>query len=280
MKVRSLSKIFPNKKGLKKINLDLPQSGIVAVLGPNGSGKSTFFKLVLGLIEPCEGSIEHSFEKIAYVPERRAMYLDLTVEEHFKLIADLKKMKAKELEKTWSKMDDLFALEVIRKNSISTLSKGNQQKVQFALAWMDDPDCFILDEPFTGLDFNNIRFLKEAISKEYQKGKLIFISSHQYDELEDLFTHVMVLNDGYCELFDSLNNLQKNISGYEISFFPDIPDRFKKDAELEFVMREGNAWIYRVKDFKSIQNLVQENIFYRVKIQKISLKRLVEDILG
>lgn len=276
MRLKNLAKIYPNGKGLKNLSLDFPKTGIVAVLGTNGSGKSTLFKLLLDLFEPSSGNIYHRPSKMAYVPERRALHLDLTVKEHFKLIASLRKIDKSVWTTIWKKLDRIFQLDDIARQKIMTLSKGNQQKVQFALAWMADPDCLILDEPFTGLDFTNIRLLKKAIVDEYQKGKLILISSHQYEEVEDIFTHVLILKDGSCVLFESLQHLHAQQNQYEVTLFPDPYRSHRHEEGFEFLAKEGNACTYRINDFQKIKKLFHEESYFRIKVQKISLKGLVE----
>lgn len=282
MKINNLSKYYDGRIGIKNINLDLNRNCVYAVLGQNGSGKSTLFRTVLGLIPEDSGDIDfQNIETIGYVPEYRALYQNMLVEEHILFLARLRKMDMKFAHENMDKLISMFKLEEYRKTKIQTLSKGNQQKVQFICALIHDPDLILLDEPMTGLDIVNVNLFKEIIHQMIQEGKKIVMSSHQYDELEEFCEYIMILKEGYDVLQGSVEEIKRQHSYEYLSITYDKYQQYKEHKDVLSVETTGHLSRYKInKASKLITEVIRSRDISTVKIESISLKDLVNSYYG
>ena len=282
MKIENLSKYYDNKIGIEKINLDLNRNCVYAVLGHNGSGKSTLFRTILGLIPEDNGEIDfQEIKSIGYVPEYRALYQNMLVEEHILFLARLRKMKAKDAKNNMEKLIKLFHLEEYRKTKIQTLSKGNQQKVQFVCALIHDPDLVLLDEPMTGLDIVNVNLFKEIIHQMIEEGKKIVMSSHQYDELEEFCEYIMILKEGKDVLQGSVEDIKRKHPHEYLSITYDKHKEYKDHKDVLSVETTGHMSRYKIKKNSKLTDIViKSRDINTIKLESISLKDLVNSYYG
>jgi ABC-2 type transport system ATP-binding protein len=178
---------------------------ILGLVGPNGAGKTTTLRAVAGIIPPTLGSLAvagHDItsdsvaakRQMAYVPDDPKLFEALTVWEHLEFVAS-----AYRVADFKSKADDLlrqFELEEKRNTSTQELSRGMRQKVAIACAYLHDPEVILFDEPLTGLDPPGIRMAKETIAERARGGSAIVVSSHLLDLVEDICTHLLILQRG------------------------------------------------------------------------------------
>lgn len=203
IKIENLYKRFGKLTALDKINLSLRQAKCIALIGPNASGKTTLIKSILGLVIPDGGNIEVNRksirgewtyrENIGYMPQIGRYPDNMTIIQLFKMIVDVRKAK-------WNDCDlelvKLFEIEKINSKKPGTLSGGTRQKISACLAFLFNPLILILDEPTAGLDPVSTELLKEKIRKEKSKNKLILITSHVLNDLDELADEVIFLQDG------------------------------------------------------------------------------------
>lgn len=282
MKIKNLSKNYDDKIGIKDINLDLNRNCVYAVLGHNGSGKSTLFRTVLGLIPGDGGKIDfQDIDSIGYVPEYRALYQNMQVEDHILFLARLRKMKKETAHENMNKLIQMFQLEHYRKTKIQTLSKGNQQKVQFICALIHDPDLILLDEPMTGLDIVNVNLFKEIIHQMIQEGKKIIMSSHQYDELEEFCEYILILKEGHDVLQGSVEAIKRKHPYEYLSITYDKHKRYQGHKDVLSVETTGHLSRYKIKKNSSlIETVIENRDISTVKLESISLKDLVNTYYG
>ena len=180
-----IEKKFDDVKAVDKISLKVDQGDIYGFLGPNGAGKTTTIRMIMGIIQPDNGSIRLNENDInalgrknlGYLPEDRGLYQKQKLQEilyYFSFLRGLDKKEAIQNTGLWL---ERFSLDGHAGRKVEELSKGNQQKVQFILALLHNPDLIIMDEPFTGLDPVNQLLMKEIFQEKQNEGKTIIFST-------------------------------------------------------------------------------------------------------
>jgi len=185
LKVENISKSYGSNLAVDNLSFSVKNGEIFGLLGANGAGKTTTFRIIMGLLDADKGNvtldgkkIDYSItDKIGFVTEERSLLTKMTVKEQIVYYGILKGMTEEEiLEKLdiWLKK---FQIEEYKNRKIKELSKGNQQKIQFISAVINNPKLLILDEPFTGLDPINVEMFKQAIYELQKDGCSIIFSS-------------------------------------------------------------------------------------------------------
>ena len=202
IEIRQVTKRFGKFEALKNVSLECGPGQCIALIGPNGCGKTTLIKTILGMVIPTSGSVWfkekdiardfHYRQEIGYMPQKGRYPDNMTIGQVIEMIKDIRNSKAQLDEE----LIDAFGLKDMLEKRMRTLSGGTTQKVSASLAFLFDPEVLILDEPTAGLDPIASEMLKEKIIKEHQQGKLVFITSHMLSELDELVTHVVMMNDG------------------------------------------------------------------------------------
>lgn len=177
---------------------------IMGLIGQNGAGKTTTFRLVLNLLVANAGQTlwngesigEALLDNIGYLPEERGLDEKLTVEQQLLYLGQLNGMTKREVTESIDIWMERFQVKGERKDKISSLSKGNQQKVQLIATLMHEPDLIILDEPFSGLDPVNAELLEDGIRRAAKRGASIIFSSHNMANVESLCQSVVMLKNG------------------------------------------------------------------------------------
>lgn len=199
--LEGLHKTFGSNPVLKGIDLRIEKPGIYAILGPNSSGKTTIIKSILGMVLPSSGSIEvfgqaiHKNWKyrseINYLPQIADFPGNLKVSELLSMIRDLRGEVNGE-----DRLIDLFRLNPFLDRKLANLSGGTLQKVNIVLALMFNSKLLILDEPTTGLDPSSLIVLKRLIQEEKEKGKIILITTHIMQFVEEMADEIVYLLEG------------------------------------------------------------------------------------
>lgn len=202
IELKNIEKRFGKYEVLKNISLNIEPGKITAIVGPNGSGKTTIIKSILGLVQPDKGEIlindksivkEFMYRKeIGYMPQVASFPDNLTVNEVFNMISDLRKQQfngSADIIRTLNLQPEL-------NKKIRTLSGGNKQKVSACIALMFNPKIIILDEPTAGLDPVAAANLKKKIVEQRNAGKTIILTSHIMAEIEELSDNILFLIEG------------------------------------------------------------------------------------
>jgi ABC-2 type transport system ATP-binding protein len=221
LQVDQLIKKFNNVIAVNDISFEVQRGMIFGLLGPNGAGKTTTIRCILNIIKPTSGRITFEnqpvsgidFRKFGYLPEERGLYKKSKVEEVILYLAKLKGLSSAEASdkfKFWVKQ---LNLEDVRDKKVEELSKGNQQKVQFIIAVLHEPEIIILDEPFAGFDPINQQIIKEQILKLSREGKIIILSMHQMETAEKLCNKILLINKGMEVLSGDLSAIKQRFGG-------------------------------------------------------------------
>ena len=201
---RQLVKVFEGTRAVDGLDLSVPGGAIFGLLGPNGSGKTTTIRTSLGIYKPDGGSVEilSSRDPLAvrhrtgYLPEERGLYAKMKVREQLAFLASIRGLSLAESDRRAGAWLDRVGLAPRAQSLTRELSKGMQQKVQFAAAVIHDPELVVLDEPFSGLDPVNSRLLKELILEQRARGTTVILSTHRMEEVESLCEFICLLHHG------------------------------------------------------------------------------------
>ncbi|MDC0935838.1 ABC transporter ATP-binding protein [Pirellulales bacterium] len=200
---------------------------ILGLIGPNGAGKTTTLRALAGVLPPSHGRLavagfdvsEEPIEakrRLAYVPDDPPVFPDLTVNEHLAFTASV--YEVREADNTAARLLEQFELGSKRETPARDLSRGMRQKLAICCAYLHNPRAILLDEPLTGLDPAGIRTLKETVVDRAGSGAAVIISSHLLAMVEDVCTHVLILNEGAAKFTGPITELR---------------DRHASDASLE-----------------------------------------------
>jgi ABC-2 type transport system ATP-binding protein len=224
IETNNLTKRYGSLTAVDKLNLKVERNTIHGFLGPNGAGKTTTIKILVGLLRASEGTakvlgqevhVDQADAKlgIGYMPELPKFPKHLKGAELLDIYGRMYGMSQQELKEQIPKLIDLVGLKGRENDLIGKYSKGMQQRIGIAQALLSSPDLVILDEPSIGLDpvgMVEVRELVKAISKE---GRTVFVSSHLLFEVEQICTHVTIINRGQALVSDTLQNVSGMISG-------------------------------------------------------------------
>ncbi|HEX05337.1 MAG TPA: ATP-binding cassette domain-containing protein [Bacteroidetes bacterium] len=226
--IENLKKFYGKFPAVDDISFDVAHGEILGFLGPNGAGKSTTMKVITGYYPPNAGRItieghdvtEESLvtrEMIGYLPETTPLYLDLTVYEYLKYVAEVrlipKNMRAERIKK----MVEVTGLHGFLDQSIGKLSKGYRQRVGLAQAMLHDPKVLVLDEPTIGLDPNQIVEIRDLI-KEIGKEKTVILSTHILPEVQATCDRVVIINNGKLVADGTPDELQHRFQGKPVIY--------------------------------------------------------------
>jgi ABC-2 type transport system ATP-binding protein len=216
---RSLTKRYGGLLAVDKVSFQIQRGEILGYLGPNGSGKSTTINMVVGLLEPSDGSVSldgvsmadqpvDCKRRIGYVPEEPYLYTHLTAGEYLSLVGGLRGMPRSRLEPRITRLLQLFALFDSRYTALSSFSKGMRQRVLLAAALLHDPDLLVLDEPFSGLDVSAGLLFRTLLQLFVREGRMILFSSHRLDVVEKVCSSVVILHQGRIAARTAIAELQ------------------------------------------------------------------------
>lgn len=202
LETRNLVKKYGDALALDQVSISIPKGSIFGLLGPNGAGKTTLIRMITQITAPDTGQIffdgmplvpDHT-KCIGYLPEERGLYKKSKIGEQLIYLAQLKGMsKSEALEKTKAWFIRLDIKDWWGKN-LEELSKGMAQKVQFISTVIHEPEFIILDEPFSGFDPVNSDVIRDEILRLHENGATILFSTHRMDTVEELCSHVVLID--------------------------------------------------------------------------------------
>ena len=228
LKIENLSGGYNRKKIIENINIEIPKGSITALIGLNGAGKSTTIKHILGLLRPMDGEIkvngitirennEKYRKSISYIPESPVLYDELTLEEHINLTAMAYGLNMKE---AWEKADvllKLFKLSDKKKFFPVHFSKGMKQKVMIICSFLVEPNLYIIDEPFLGLDPIAINDLINLMCEKRDNGASILMSTHILATAEKYCDNFIIIHEGKILASGELSDLRKEFNMVDAS---------------------------------------------------------------
>lgn len=281
LEVSHVKKNFGTLTAVNDLSFTIKPGEVFGLLGTNGAGKTTTFKMILGLLEPTEGVVLFDGEKISYkdvdqigyMIEERSLLVKLTVKElilHYGALKGLDKLTILQRLEYWLKR---FNIESYLNKKIKELSKGNQQKIQFITAIINNPKLLVLDEPFSGLDpINTLKFV-EVIRDFQAQGTMIIFSTHQIDHVESFCEQLIVLEKGRPVLEGKISDIKKDFKKHNIRLIGDCDlDKLKSIEGVLDVIVQANEWIVKIKD-ESYSNGVFDYVKTCQNIRKFDVEQ-------
>lgn len=222
--VENISKWYGDFQAVKDLSFEVKQGEIFALLGPNGAGKSTSIRMILDIIKPDNGSIrvlgtpmtDETKNRIGYLPEERGLYKNVRVIEVMTYLGRLKGMSSSEAKSASLALLEQLGLAENAKSKVEELSKGMQQKVQFAVTVMHKPSLIIIDEPFSGLDPVNRLVIKDLLENFRDEGGSIVMSTHQMNQIEEMADRMLMINHGEQKLYGNVDDIRRDYALHAI----------------------------------------------------------------
>jgi ABC-2 type transport system ATP-binding protein len=233
--VANFDKAYDETIAVSGLSFSVEAGQILGLLGPNGAGKTTIIRAIAGVIPPTRGRLSvdghnvvtdpvEAKRRLAYIPDDPKLFELLTVAEHLRFTAQAWDVPADLAAERTESLLRQFDLTAKRDTPAQELSRGMRQKVAICCAYLHAPDAIMFDEPLTGLDPRAIRTLKDSILKRAGEGAAIIVSSHLLSLVEDLCSHLLILNQGVCRFFGPLPELRSAFS--EVSAGASLEDLF------------------------------------------------------
>jgi ABC-2 type transport system ATP-binding protein len=294
LEVVQLTKAFNHVVAVNQASFEVPEGSIFGLIGRNGAGKTTTLRLMMNIYMPDSGeiklrgaSINQEFRDTSgYLPEERGLYKKMKVWDTLMYFAEIKGKTGKDIQSRAQEYLKRFDLFDRRLSKIDDLSKGNQQKIQFIITILHDPEFIILDEPFSGMDPINTELIKEIILEMKGQGKIIILSTHLMDFAEKLCDHIAMIDQGKIILKGSLREIKASYARQNVSLECSGDISFLESTGfVEKVSDFGNAKNIRVRQPEDIQQLlkllVERNIaITRFIANEISLHEIFVELAG
>ena len=236
--VHDFHKAFADQVAARGITFRVESGQLLAIIGPNGAGKTTTMRAVAGIIPSSRGRLSiagfdvdadpiAAKSRLAFVPDDAPLFSDLTVDEHLTFYASI--YRVADAPQKSARLLAEFELTAKRHASASSLSRGMRQKLAICCAYLHDPQAILFDEPLTGLDPQGIRVFKRSLQERAARGAAVVVSSHMLAMVEDLCTHVLILDRGEQKFFGPIEELRTSF------------DHVNADASLEEIYFAATA---------------------------------------
>lgn len=225
IKTQDLQKFFGSFHALRGISLEVPAGSIYGFVGPNGAGKTTTMRILTTLTRPTQGQAwvaGHSVledrravrRSIGYMPDEFGVYEDLRVWEYLDFFAACYDIPEKERKRLVGDLLELVDLSHRREDMVDKLSKGMKQRLSLARTLAHDPQVLILDEPASGLDPRARVEIRELLGELANMGKTIFFSSHILADVEDICSHIGIVEAGELIMQGSMDDLKLQLMAH------------------------------------------------------------------
>lgn len=277
--VQNVSKHFGKATAVNQVSFEVEKGQIFGLLGPNGAGKTTTIRMINHILNPDTGSISilgepaspKSQERIGYLPEERGLYKKMKVFDQLMYLAQLKGLNHQAAKNAIDFWLDRFEASTWKKKEISELSKGMSQKIQFIATVAHDPEIYIFDEPFSGLDPINSEMLKDVILEEKKRGKTILFSTHRMEQVEQMCDDICLFNQGKAVLQGNLRSIKQSFGNNTILLDFVGDSEFLNELEgVRINNRSTNFAEIRLLEGASAQNILQVAIA-KAEIQRFEI---------
>lgn len=217
LQINSVSKRYSNHTALNNVSINIEEKSVFGLLGPNGAGKTSLIRIINQITAPDTGDVlfkgekltQKHIEQIGYLPEERGLYKKMAVGEQALYLARLKGLSKAEAKKRLQYWFEKFEMQGWWKKKIEVLSKGMQQKVQFIVTVMHQPELLILDEPFSGFDPINAQLIKNEILELRKNGATVIFSTHNMGSVEELCDSIALINKSEKILDGTVKEIRK-----------------------------------------------------------------------
>lgn len=264
LEANGIVKRFANHVALDGANIAVKPGRIFGLLGPNGAGKTTLIRIINRITMPDEGEVIFNGRpmqaddvfRIGYLPEERGLYKKMKVGEQAIFLARLKGLDKQTATHRLHEWFDKFGIMPWWNRKLEELSKGMQQKVQFVITVLHEPELLIFDEPFSGFDPVNAELLKKEILELKQKGHTIVFSTHNMNSVEEICDDIALINHSKVVLNGKVNEVRSRFSTgiYQLVTTGERRLQPSDDIELIDVHDTDGTTVYSIRKKTGIAN--------------------------
>lgn len=264
LEAKGIVKRFANHVALDGANIAVKPGRIFGLLGPNGAGKTTLIRIINRITMPDEGEVIFNGRpmqaddvfRIGYLPEERGLYKKMKVGEQAIFLARLKGLDKQTATRRLHEWFDKFGIMPWWNRKLEELSKGMQQKVQFVITVLHEPELLIFDEPFSGFDPVNAELLKKEILELKQKGHTIVFSTHNMNSVEEICDDIALINHSKVVLNGKVNEVRSRFSTdiYQLVTTGERRLQPSDDIELIDVHDTDGTTVYSIRKKTGIAN--------------------------
>jgi ABC-2 type transport system ATP-binding protein len=258
LETHELHKSFGDNHALRGVTLSVPAGGMFGFVGANGAGKTTTMRIVMGLMEADSGTVTWEGQplgfalrrRFGYMPEERGLYQKMKVREQLDYFGRLRGLSAAKARTASNELLEQLNLTGKADAAVESLSLGNQQRTQLAVALVQDPAALVLDEPFSGLDPIAVDSLTEVLEQRSRSGAAVIFSSHQLDLVERLCESVAIISAGKIVASGKVAALRSRggreltvtVRGTSTGWASGLPGRVSTDGERHtLVIKAGDG---------------------------------------
>jgi ABC-type uncharacterized transport system, ATPase component len=274
LEAKDVVKQFKNHRALNNVSISVPRGKIFGLLGPNGAGKTTLIRIINRITAPDSGEIlfegrpsqTSDIYRIGYLPEERGLYKKMKVGEQAIYLAQLKGLSVAEAKRRLKVWFEKFDIMPWWNKNLEELSKGMQQKVQFIITIIHEPELLIFDEPFSGFDPINTELLKKEMIELKDRGRTIIFSTHNMASVEEVCDDIALINKSEVVLSGHVDEVRNRfkLNTFEVNV---LNDRFVPDTESFSVISEapGRSGLLnvRIRKEKEMSNSELLNLLTR-----------------
>ena len=258
---------------LNGLNLSVEKGQIYGFLGPNGAGKTTTIKCIIGILEADSGDIIidgknikgnglYFKDKIGFLPEQVGLYGRLTAKESLQFYGGFYGLTEEKIEKRGKDLLAKLGLEKDSHRKVSEYSLGMRKRLALCIALINKPEILVLDEPTSGLDPRGVKSLRIVLKELNRKGLTIILSSHVLTEVQEICSHVGIINKGKLIREESIDGISKVIEKKSIKLLLKVKE-FTKENSKELAKKK------RIKSIKQKNNGKHEQIILELKEENI-----------
>tara|TARA_B100001113_G_scaffold293265_1_gene250064 strand:- start:772 stop:1743 length:972 start_codon:yes stop_codon:yes gene_type:complete len=258
---------------LNGLNLNVEKGQIYGFLGPNGAGKTTTIKCIIGILEADSGNIIidgkniegnglYFKNKIGFLPEQVGLYGRLTAKESLQFYGGFYNLSENEIEKRGKSLLAKLGLEKDANRKVSEYSLGMRKRLALCIALLNEPEILVLDEPTSGLDPRGVKALRIVLKELNRKGLTIILSSHVLTEVQEICSHVGIINKGKLIREESIDGISKEIEKKSIKLLLKVKE-FTEENSKELAKKK------RIKSIKQKNNGKHEEIILELKEENI-----------
>lgn len=292
LEVKNLYKKYGDKVVVDNLSFEMKGPGVYALLGTNGAGKTTSIRMMLGMLARDGGEVLWNGQplttencNVGYLAEERGLYPKYSLMDQLMYFAQLRgvsKEEAKKRIKYWAERlgaeEYLFPEKKSKKAKAKPkladqFSKGNQQKIQFMIALISDPELLILDEPLSGLDPVNTDLFKGIIREEIDAGKYLIMSSHQMATVEEFCTDITILDRSRTVLQGHLGEIKKSYGRVNLLLKTEQDSEpYIAQSGARIVTRKENEYQLKVEGEEQANRLLASLIGAGVQVVTFDLR--------
>jgi len=287
-----VSKAYEQKVAVRDLSLRIEAGTMFGLLGPNGAGKTSSIRMMVGITVPDSGTVNlfgrtftrESLKKVGYLPEERGLYRKMKVMDQIIFMGQLHGLTAELAAKRAQAWCERLQILDAAQNKTEELSKGMQQKIQFIVTLLHEPDLIIMDEPFAGLDPVNATLLQDTLVDLKKEGRAILFSTHRMDQAEKLCDEICLVHRGEVVLSGRMREVKSRYERNRVIIDFDGEDGFlNHEAIADCKEYPGHVEI-RLKEHGDAQALLraaeQHARIYRFELVEPSLEEIFIQTVG